>query len=543
MSTTKRSDVKRLLGAASAVWRSGMLRPPGPRAAGRLLSALWTFGPTAALPIAAAAARWPDRIAVVDDHGEISYRDLVETSVRLAEKLRAAHPGPLGRKADCVGVLCRNGRGFVTALIVGCLLGKEVVLINYDLAAKQLGPILGRHGVGLLLHDEEFAEALDSIGHPCLRAVPDAPFSTAPAVPSPAVRKPALGQVGLTLLTSGTTGSPKGVPRAVRPVPGLYAVASAIDALRLRAGQVGAVTSPLFHGLGFAAGLGLLALGDTLIVHRRYTAEQLYQDIEERRVEVIMTVPTILARLLEAANETDRKRDTSSLDLVLSAAAPLPAVVAREFIAEFGPVVVNGYGTTEAGIISLAGKADLVAEPGTVGPPVIGAKVKILRPDRTEAPAGEPGTIFVKGTMVYAGYTPDSSANVKDKEVLGGYVSTGDVGHVDAAGLLYVDGREDDMIVSGGENIFPGEVEDVLLAHPEVADAAVIGVPDQQFGQVLRAFLVLRHPDRRIDPETFKSFLRESLERYKIPKQFSVLAELPRNPSGKILRTQLSALP
>lgn len=541
MSKSTRSDVRRLLGAASAILRSGMLRPPGPRAAGRLLGALWTFGPTAAFPIAASAARWPDRIAMVDDRGEISYRELVTTAARLAETLRAAQPALQRRKAGCVGVLCRNGRGFVIALLAGCLLGKEVVLINYDLTAKQLGPILGRHGVDLLLHDEEFSTALDSIGHSCPRAIPDAPFEAAPAA-FPAIRRPALGQVGLTLLTSGTTGAPKGVPRAVHPVSGLYAAASAIDALRLRTGQVGAVTSPLFHGLGFAAGLGLLALGHTLNVRRRYTAEQLYLDIEERRIEVIMTVPTILGRLLETAGAAEQKRDVSSLDLVLSAAAPLPAAVAREFIAEFGPVVVNGYGTTEVGIISIAGKADLLAEPGTVGPPVIGAKIKILRPDRAEAPTGESGTIFVKGTMAYAGYTPDSGGTVADKEVLDGYVCTGDIGHVDAAGLLYVDGREDDMIVSGGENVFPGEVEEVLLTHPEVADAAVIGVPDRQFGQTLRAFLVLRPPDREIDPEMFKSFLRESLERYKIPKQFSALPELPRNPSGKVLRRTLAGL-
>jgi acyl-CoA synthetase (AMP-forming)/AMP-acid ligase II len=538
MAVTRRSEIKRLLGAAAAIARSGMLRPPGPRAAARLARALWTFGPTAGFLIAAAAARWPDRIAVVDDEGEITYRELVKTGTRLAESVRQAHPALREHKADCVGVLCRNGRGFVISLIASCLLGKEIVLINYDLTAKQLGPVLARHSVGLLLHDGEFGEVLDATAHPCPRVVPGI-AAPAQCLSSPSRRKPATGQVGITLLTSGTTGAPKGVPRAIHPIPGLLTVASAIEILRLRAGQMAAVTSPLFHGFGFIAGLGLLALGDTMIVHRRYTAEQLYRDIEERRIEVIMTVPTMIGRLVESARAAGRDRDTSSLELVLSGAAPLPASAARDFIAEFGPVMVNGYGSTEVGI-SIAGKTDLLQEPGTVGPPVIGAKIKILRPDRTEAPVGEPGTIFVKGTMLYAGYTPDANAGVQDKEALGGYVSTGDLGHVDEAGLLYVDGREDDMIVSGGENIFPGEVEDALLAHPDVVDAAVIGVPDEQFGQALRAFLVLRGQADQIDPEALKAFLREHVERYKIPKQFAVLPELPRNPSGKVVRAKLT---
>nr|WP_245535374.1 AMP-binding protein [Segniliparus rotundus] len=537
---TRRSEIKRLLGAAAAIARSGMLRPPGPRAAARLARALWTFGPTAGFLIAAAAARWPDRIAIVDDEGEISYRELVERGTRLAESVRQTRPGLREHKAGCVGVLCRNGRGFVISLIASCLLGREVVLINYDLTAKQLGPLLARHNVGLLLHDEEFDEVLDAIAHPCPRAVPGDTAAAARGPGAPSRRKPATGQVGITLLTSGTTGTPKGVPRAVDPIPGLFTVASAIEILRLRAGQVAAVTSPLFHGLGFASGLGVLALGDTMVVHRRYTADQLYQDIEERRIEVVMTVPTMIGRLVEAARAAERARDTSSLQLVLSGAAPLPASTTRDFIAEFGPVVVNGYGSTEVGVISIAGKTDLLQEPGTVGPPVIGARVKILRPDRTQAAVGEPGTIFVKGTMAYAGYTPD--ADVQDKESVDGYVSTGDLGHVDEAGLLYVDGREDDMIVSGGENIFPGEVEDALLAHPDVVDAAVIGVPDEQFGQALRAFLVLRGREGQIDPEALKAFLREHVERYKIPKQFAVLPELPRNPSGKVVRTKLATL-
>ncbi|EFV14194.2 AMP-binding protein [Segniliparus rugosus] len=537
-----KEDLRQLGAAGTAVLRSKMLVPPGPRAASRMFSAFWRFGPTAALPIAISAARWPERVALVDDDGKLTYRDLVGESEALADALAASYQELQSRRAHSVGVFCRNHRGFVIALLAGCLLGKEIVFINYDLTAKQLAPLLSRHGIDLMLHDEDLGQTLDEAGYTGRRAVPTDPSAVPRKTAGRRRRTPSLLPVEMTLLTSGTTGAPKGVPRAIRPVAGLFTLASALAATRLRSGQVAAVTSPLFHGLGIAAGLGFLALGDTVLIRRRYSADLLYRDIEEHGVEVIMTVPTVLARLTEAARAAERARDMSSLKLVLSGGALLPAPVVRDFTAAFGPVAVNGYGTTELGIISFADPRDLAEEPATVGRPIVGASVKILRPDRTEAAVGESGVIFAKGTAAYAGYTPDPNAKVKAKEVVAGHISTGDMGHFDAKGLLYVDGREDDMIVSGGENIFPSEVEEALLAHPSVADAAVVGVPDSEFGQCLRAFLVLRQGAARVEDDALKAFLRDSLERYKIPKQFHVLPELPRNPSGKVLRTTLATL-
>jgi acyl-CoA synthetase (AMP-forming)/AMP-acid ligase II len=242
-------------------------------------------------------------------------------------------------------------------------------------------------------------------------------------------------------------------------------------------------------------------------------------------------VPVMLRRILDAA---DAQTELNSLRTVVSGAAPLSPVLATDFMARFGEILYNGYGSSEAGIATLAGPADLRVDPGTVGRPVPGVPVKILRADGGELPVGQTGLIFVGGPGHSAGYTGGESKEIRD-----GLMNTGDLGHFSSDGLLHIDGREDDMIVSGGENVFPGEVENTLAAHPDVADVAVVAVPDEEFGQRLAAYVVAAG-DRPSDDE-LRSHVKERLARYKVPREFHFLDELPRNPTGKLLRKQLAS--
>jgi acyl-CoA synthetase (AMP-forming)/AMP-acid ligase II len=203
----------------------------------------------------------------------------------------------------------------------------------------------------------------------------------------------------------------------------------------------------------------------------------------------------------------------------------------------FGEVLYNLYGSTEVAWATIATPEDLRAAPGTAGRPPLGTIVKLLDERGREVPQGEGGRIFVGNGMVFDGYTSGGG-----KEVIGGLMSTGDVGHLDAGGRLFVDGRDDEMIVSGGENVFPREVEDLLADHPAVEDVAVVGVPDAEFGQRLKAFVVRREGAELTEAEV-KQHVKENLARFKVPREVVFVAELPRNATGKVLRHELQAIP
>jgi fatty-acyl-CoA synthase len=240
----------------------------------------------------------------------------------------------------------------------------------------------------------------------------------------------------------------------------------------------------------------------------------------------------MLQRILVLPATERSRRDSSSLRAVASAAAPLPPHVASAFMDAYGEIVFNLYGSTETGFASIAGPADLRAAPGTVGRPPRGTTIAVLDGDGRPLRPGAPGRVFVGSRLVFDGYTGGGT-----RELVGGLMSTGDLGHLDGEGRLFVDGREDDMIVSGGENVFPQEVADALATHPAVADVAVVGVEDADFGQRLRAYVVAAAPEA--DAAALLAFLRERVARYKLPREVVFLDEIPRNPTGKVQRSRL----
>jgi acyl-CoA synthetase (AMP-forming)/AMP-acid ligase II len=445
-----------------------------------------------------------------------------------------------------VAILCRNHRGFLESMAVRSRLGAEVVLLNTEVTEAQLARILARHRPDVLVHDEEYADIVDSSGFDGRRVVAwhDGPSDAATfdelaehdGRPAPANHRASR----LTLLTSGTTGLAKGVSRSVNPVAVAESVATGMGVLRLREGDVAVVPPPFFHALGFALLLSTLAVNGTVVCHRRFDAGQTLDDVAEHRATVLTGVPVMFQRLLAARKERSDV-DISSIRVALTGASPISPGTVREVMEAFGPVLVNLYGSTETGIVSMASPQDLLEEPSTLGRPGIGISVRILRDDRSLCDVGERGTIFMRGGLMFEGYTEDGPDTPEAKEVVDGHVNTGDMGHLDAKGRLYVDGRDDDMVVSGGENVFPLEVEQVITEHPDVDEAVVLGVTDEEFGQVLRAYVTLAEGCDDPGEQALRDHVRGRLERYKVPRQVVVVPDFPRNATGKILRSKIES--
>jgi len=535
-----RLDLNRWKDAAAATAKSGLLRPVGPRAGARIITGLWRTGLTPAAAIAIGAARHPDRDVIIDDQGETTYRELDQRIESIAGALWTRRKG-----RATFAVLCRNHRGFLEAFAVGTRLGHEVVFLNTEITESQLGRILERHGPDVLVYDQEYDDIVDSCGYDGRRVLAwhDSNTDDRLTLDSLAVGDHAKAPANhrsskLTLLTSGTTGLAKGVSRGVNILGVAESGATGMSVMRLRDGDVSVIAPPFFHALGFAMLLSTLMVGGTIVSHRRFDPDQTIQDIEEHQATVLTGVPLMLQRLLTVKAEQP-ERDVSSIRVALTGASPIPPSTVADFLEAFGPVLVNVYGSTETGIVSMATPDDLRDEPSTLGLPGIGISVRILRDDRSVADAGERGTIFMRGGLLFEGYTADGDNTPDAKEVVDGHINTGDLGHLDDLGRLYVDGRDDDMVVSGGENVFPLEVEHTLGEHPSVGEAVVMGIDHEEFGQVLRAYVTVTTDESPKDEE-LRDFLRDRLERFKVPKEFVVLDEFPRNATGKIVRSKLA---
>jgi fatty-acyl-CoA synthase len=336
------------------------------------------------------------------------------------------------------------------------------------------------------------------------------------------------------LMTSGTTGTPKGTERFVRS--GLVG-ADFLDRVPLRTREATFIASPIFHAIGYLHLVLGLSLGSKLVMRRRFEPEHTIRAVAMHRCTTLVLVPTLLQRILELGPATLGCYDTSSLRVLLSSGSALSPALAARAMETFGEVLYNFYGATEVSTATVATPADLRAAPGTVGKAPYGCVVRIF--DRNNRPirkAHVTGRIFVAGRLKFEGYTRGET-----RFMIGDLVSTGDLGHFDEDGRLFIDGREDDMIVSGGENVYPLEVENLLDTHYRVRESAVLGVPDTEFGQRLRAYVV-PIPGARVTSAELKAFVRARLARHKVPRDVIVVHMLPRNTTGKVVRRELLAL-
>ena len=334
------------------------------------------------------------------------------------------------------------------------------------------------------------------------------------------------------ILTSGTTGAPKGATR--RQPASLDPAAALLASIPLRARERTLIAAPLFHSWGFAHLVLAIALGSTLVLRRRFDAEATLQAIDDHGATALVVVPVMLQRMLELGGKAIARHDLGALRVIAASGSALPGELATRVMDAFGDVLYNLYGSTEVAWATVATPQDLRLAPGTAGRPVRGTVVRLYDDAGREVAAGEPGRIFVGNDMVFEGYTGGGGKPMRQ-----GLLASGDIGHFDDEGRLFVDGRVDEMIVSGGENVFPREVEDLVARLDGVADVAVIGVDDERFGQRLVAFVVLS-PGATLSARDVQDHVRRSLASFKVPRDVVFVRELPRTETGKVLKRALA---
>jgi fatty-acyl-CoA synthase len=487
------------------------------------------------------ARRNPHRTAIVDDEGTMTFTELNDA-------VNAVANGLLGlgvRGGDGVAILARNHRWFLIANYASARVGARTILLNTEFSGPQIRDVSEREGARVIIYDDEYSDAV-KMASPALGAIralgtnPDSPEPSSSTDETLAeliersskdAAPKATKKSSIIILTSGTTGTPKGATRHAPPT--LAPIGGVLSAVPFKAGEVTALPSPMFHALGYLHATIAMTLGSTLVLHRRFTPAVVLSDVATHTVTAIVVVPVMLSRMLDALEAMPTKPDLSNLRIIFVSGSQLGAELATRAMKDIGPVVYNLYGSTEISFVSIARPQDLKKNPATVGPMIKGVKVKILDEHGSELPTGKVGRIFVGTFFPFEGYTGGGN-----KEIIDGLMSSGDVGYFDSDGLLYVSGRDDEMIVSGGENVFPAEVEDLISGHPEVIEATAIGVEDKDFGQRLRAFVVPKD-GAALTEDAIKDYVRNHLARYKVPREVIFLAELPRNPTGKILKREL----
>jgi acyl-CoA synthetase (AMP-forming)/AMP-acid ligase II len=504
----------------------------------RMASVARRHGTSHTVGIALSAQRCPRRPALIDELGVLSYRELDLRADAFAAGLQEL----AGGTPRMVGVMCRNHRGFVDAVAAAERVGADVLLLNTSFAAPALAEVVAREGPDVIVYDQEFGPAVDrtvSEKPDTARIMawtddpPDHVVTVETLIARHAGRRPArCGRKGkVILLTSGTTGTPKGAERSAGG--GFADGAAMLSRMPWRAEETTVVAAPLFHAWGFGQLIIGTMLSCTLVVRRAFDAAATMELVDRYQATGLSVVPVMLDRIMELPDVIRNRFSGRSLRFVTCAGSRMRPDVVTGFMDRFGDVVYNNYNATEVGVIALAAPADLRADPDTAGKPMPGTEIRILDDNRREVPRGEIGQIFARTATQFDAYTSGQT-----KEFHDGFIASGDLGYVDGAGRLFVVGRDDEMIVSGGENVYPIEVEKLLAAHPAVAEAFAIGVDDEQFGQRLAAFVVLR-PGASATIDTLKEHVRENLANYKIPREIVLLDEIPRNAAGKIDRKEL----
>ncbi|MFD1859194.1 acyl-CoA synthetase [Aeromicrobium camelliae] len=496
------------------------------------------WGPALPSGLNAAAARYPDQIAIIDDAGQIAYRDLVAEVNRVTAALKERGLQP----SDSIALLARNHRWMVIALIAIMQLGGRVLLLNTMASRSQLTDLAVREDARLLIVDQEFLGVVADLpqesvvlGWADADAPEDVPTLSDLADGQPSSGHPKPKRHGqIVIFTSGTTGLPKGAkreePKDLKPLLAFF------GSIPYRGNSTVVLAAPLFHSWGllnFSFGLTTVP---TYVLRRRFVPEQVLRDIEQHRARVLVVVPLMMQRLLDADPEVIDAADVSSLEITATSGSALAGDLAIHFMDTFTDSIYNFYGATETGWVTIASPKDLRAAPGTAGRVPWRTTVKVLDAEGREVPAGETGVIHVRNDMPFGGYTDGNTKAFAD-----GLMNTGDLGYFDAEGRLFVAGRDDDMIISGGENVFPRELEDALIEHESVQDVVVTGVDDAQWGQRLAAYVVL-HDGHDVDEAELVEYAKTHVARFAVPKRIVFLDELPRNPTGKVMKRELPAL-
>ena len=518
--------------------RAGLIAPMRPDKYVRIAAAMRRENMAATSGFASAAQRCPDRPGLVDELGTLTWKQLDERADALAAALQnSATP------AKTIGIMCRNHRGFVDALVAANRIGSDVLLLNTSFAGPALAEVVEREDADAVIYDEEFTDTVD-------RALADRPDATRiiawtdtptahdvtleKLIDAHCGRQPerATEKARTVLLTSGTTGTPKGAKLTGGDA---FALKAILDRTPWRTEEAVVIVAPMFHAWGFSQLIFAASMACTIVTRRKFDPQATLELIDRHRATGLAVVPVMFDRIMDLPAEVRNLYSGRSLRFAAASGSRMRPDVVTAFMDQFGDVIVNNYNATEAGLIASATPEDLRAAPDTAGKPAPGTEIRILDKDFHEVPTGEVGQIYVRSGTLFDGYTSG-----KTKDFRAGFMASGDMGYLDEHGRLFVVGRDDEMIVSGGENVYPIEVETTLTAHPEVTEASVMGVDDEQYGQRLAAFVVLG-PGASATPDMLKQHVRDSLANYKVPREILVLDELPRSNTGKILRNELKA--
>lgn len=525
-------------GLVQTLWRAGLIAPLRPDKYLRMGAAMRRVGMTATVGFAAAAQRCPDSPGLVDERGTLTWKQIDDRCDAVATGLQNLPGGT----PKTVAVMCRNHRGFIESLVASNRMGADVLLLNTSFAGPALAEVVDREGADAVIYDEEFAEIVE-------QAMADKPNATRILAwtdeatdrstldqliesnlgkrPAPAERKS-----DIILLTSGTTGTPKGAKRG-EGSGGAGDLKAVLDRTPWRAEEATVIVAPMFHAWGFSQLLFCALLACTIVTRRKFDPEATLDLIDRYKATGLVVVPVMFDRIMDLPDEVLNRYSGKSLRFATASGSRMRPDVVIKFMDRFGDVIYNNYNATEAGMIATATPTDLRAAPDTAGTAADGTEIRIYDAEFNELPTGQTGQIFVRSGTLFDGYTSGKTKDFHD-----GFMASGDVGYLDEAGRLFVVGRDDEMIVSGGENVYPIEVEKTLGQHSDVKEAVVLGVDDEQYGQRLVAFVVL-NDGGSAGPDDLKQHVRDNLANYKVPRQITVLDELPRGSTGKVARKDL----
>lgn len=445
------------------------------------------------------------------------------------------------RGGDRVAMLLRNGREIVETTLGAQKLGMVACPLNTWAKPKELRFTLSEAKASVLIYDTKHSDQVEECAPKSLALVyvgneDDAvanSYSYTELLSDQSVNPPPFltreaQKPKVVIHTSGTTGAPKGASRN-SSAAGVGALANLLSVVPYSRDDIIVLPAPLFHSFGLATFTFGTALGATFVLPEQFDPEGTLRAIEEHGATACSLVPVMIKRILNLDDEVKSRYDLSSLRVVMASGSAMSTEMRKAAMELFGDVLYDLYGSTEVGWVAIARSEDMLEHPGTVGKPVPGIQVAIFNEEGDRLGPGEVGEIFIKSDVMFEGYTSGDSKEVRD-----GYMTIGDLGRVDEEGFLFIEGRADDMVVVGGENIYPVEIEEALDDMDGVEDVAVMGVPDDEYGEVLGAFVV-----GKVKPEDVKKYCKDQLASYKVPKRVEILDELPRTSTGKVLKREL----
>ena len=496
-------------------------------------------GPSALFRIHAANS--PHRTAFVFGERRFTFAQVDERVDRMANAFRASGLKP----GDSVVVMLRNRP---ECLEIGAAMSRisgGAVSVSWRSTPAELAYLVNHSGARAIYFESDLWPTLDAASdkferidrdgfHPVGGEI-DGLVSLESMLEKSSIEKLEGTEATVIIYTSGTTGKPKGAVRKISNGQ-IVGFAAFIGETPMQVDDRHLVVCPLYHstGLGF---LGLsLMLGSTVVIAREFDPEQFLATVQRERITTTAIVPTMLHRLMSLPDEVFDKYDTRSLRMIVVGGAQLPPTLAVRTLDRFGPVLYNFYGATETGLVTVASPYELRVAPGCIGHAVPGNEIRLLDENGREVRDGEVGELFVRNAMLVEGYHADDEST--RSSMRDGFFSVGDLALRDRFGLYHVVGRRRDMVISGGVNVYPVEIESALEKHPAVAQVAVIGVPDPEWGERLRAFVVLRD-EHDVSANELRAFVRETLSGAKVPREFVFLAALPSNATGKVLKREL----